>query len=282
MEAARKISKTVKAGLSQRMRQALKELRRDEGSLLPDTVHDLRVALRRVFSLVSALGSVSKNSGFRKIRKEARPLFKRLGRLRDIHVSIRQLGNFIPNRQPLRDKILSGFIEGRNREERECLKLMRRFRRKKWKKIARRFSRPDTLTGLDVTHFHIILQKRLDKMIERHERALQKSSAKNFHKLRIAVKRFRYSAENFIPAAFEHTEGNLQHIQDLLGEAQDLCMFEAKLAKFAARSKMEIPSELFRRIEIEREKKWIEYQEFVERKNLMPLLRSAVYSAKSF
>jgi CHAD domain-containing protein/HD superfamily phosphodiesterase len=57
---------------------------------------------------------------------------------------------------------------------------------------------------------------------ELHHRALRNRSQIAFHSLRIGIKRFRYSVENFLPAEHAAWSNDLKHMQDLLGEVHDL------------------------------------------------------------
>jgi HD superfamily phosphodiesterase len=55
-----------------------------------------------------------------------------------------------------------------------------------------------------------------------HTRALRNRSQTAFHSLRIGIKRFRYTVENFLPAEHKAWSGDLKEMQDVLGEVHDL------------------------------------------------------------
>ena len=47
-----------------------------------------------------------------------------------------------------------------------------------------------------------------------------------YHRLRIAIKRFRYIVENFLPLQHAAWSDDLKQVQDLLGEVHDLDVWE--------------------------------------------------------
>ncbi len=55
-----------------------------------------------------------------------------------------------------------------------------------------------------------------------HKRALRTRSQVSWHALRIGIKRFRYTVENFLPRQHELWGDDLKELQDLLGEVHDL------------------------------------------------------------
>ena len=68
------------------MNRVLEELAALLTSPDPDTVHDLRVAIRRCRSLATAMQEIDPDPSWHKMRKVARKLFRSLGSLRDAHV----------------------------------------------------------------------------------------------------------------------------------------------------------------------------------------------------
>ncbi|MGH9551961.1 MAG: CHAD domain-containing protein, partial [Terriglobales bacterium] len=55
-----------------------------------------------------------------------------------------------------------------------------------------------------------------------HRETLRRASPVAFHRLRIAIKRFRYIVENFLPEQHAAWSDDLKHLQDVLGEIHDL------------------------------------------------------------
>src|ERR1700757_1244697 len=73
-------------GLTYWMERVLKELEEVRTSPEPDTVHDLRVALRRCRSLATVMEEVDPDPAWPEMRKIGRKLFRQLGELRDTQV----------------------------------------------------------------------------------------------------------------------------------------------------------------------------------------------------
>lgn len=75
----------------------------------------------------------------------------------------------------------------------------------------------------------------------------------NLHTLRIAVRRLRYSMENF-ELCYKKKEFNkmieyLKYLQDLIGEGRDLDVFEEKIKHLAEENELNIPDYLYKIIE---------------------------------
>ena len=68
---------------------------------------------------------------------------------------------------------------------------------------------------------HLALE-RWHEAHELHRQALRNRSHIGFHRLRIGLKRFRYTVENFLPRRLDAWAADLRELQDLLGENHDL------------------------------------------------------------
>src|SRR5579863_5161733 len=66
-----------------------------------DSVHDLRVALRRCRSMADALSEVNPGPGWRKLKRASRELFHALGALRDTQVKRARVKEFGAPGDPL-------------------------------------------------------------------------------------------------------------------------------------------------------------------------------------
>ena len=94
-------------GLSHWMNRVLEELASLQNSPDPDTVHDLRVAIRRCRSLAAVLEEVDPDPDWPEMRKVARKLFRGLGALRDAQVMEEWIKNLAPETDPLRAQLLT-------------------------------------------------------------------------------------------------------------------------------------------------------------------------------
>ena len=62
-----------------------------------------------------------------------------------------------------------------------------------------------------------------------HRRALRNRSGVGYHQLRIGIKRFRYTVENFLPKLHARWAKDLRELQDSLGEVHDLDVLRAMI-----------------------------------------------------
>jgi hypothetical protein len=72
-----------------------------------------------------------------------------------------------------------------------------------------------------LVYLHLALEKWMEAY-ELHKRVLRTRSTVGWHELRIAIKHFRYTVENFLPQQHARWGGDLKELQDLLGEVHDL------------------------------------------------------------
>ena len=72
-----------------------------------------------------------------------------------------------------------------------------------------------------MVYLHLALEK-WTAAYDLHKRALRTRSQFALHQLRIGIKRFRYTVENFLPRQHALWGSDLKELQDLLGEVHDL------------------------------------------------------------
>jgi len=99
----------------------------------------------------------------------------------------------------------------------------------------------------------IILKYRFNNIKKKVKDYFTTPSVENLHDLRIAVRRLRYSMENF-ELCYKKKEFNkileyLKYLQDLIGEGRDLDVFEDKVKQLARENEIEIPEFLYQIIE---------------------------------
>ena len=69
--------------------------------------------------------------------------------------------------------------------------------------------------------FQYLALERWHDAYELHRTALRNRSAVAYHQLRIGIKRFRYTVENFLPERHQRWSRDLRELQDALGEVHD-------------------------------------------------------------
>src|SRR5258705_12278551 len=88
------------------MKRSLEELANLRSDLTNDTVHDLRVALRRCRSITATMEEIDPHPDWEEMRECARKLFRSLGELRDTQVMTEWLNKLHPEEDPLKRQML--------------------------------------------------------------------------------------------------------------------------------------------------------------------------------
>ncbi len=211
-----------KIGLSFWMQRVLEECERASLDFAPDPVHDLRVALRRCRSMADGIMAIDPDPAWKQMKKSGKPLFSRLGDLRDTQVMEEWVHRLDTPGDPVTSRLLH-FLAAREAQfKQESAKALGEFDRKQWKRwikiLPGRAAR--LRPGSDI--FKHLALERWTEAYELHHRALRNRSQVAFHSLRIGIKRFRYIVENFLPQQHAAWSDELKNLQDLLGEIHDL------------------------------------------------------------
>ncbi|MEW6775130.1 MAG: CHAD domain-containing protein [Bdellovibrionota bacterium] len=214
------------------MGEVLRQHRRAGRNLEEKPVHDLRAALRRCRSLAEGIRDFDDHKRWRRFSEEIRSLFRPLGNLRDIQVELQWLEKLGGESDPI---VREASARLRKKAQCESIKVRRAieaFDREQWRGWTKKL--PERLASLDLPEKSFLkLGRRSCAMVGKlHERALASGIPANYHALRIAAKRFRYTAENFLPAHYAKWKKKLSVIQDALGAAQDLEVLEAQLRAY--------------------------------------------------
>jgi CHAD domain-containing protein len=247
-------------GLTYWMDRVLKELEAVRHSPDADTVHDLRVAIRRCRSIASLMEEVDPHPAWRQMRKVGRKLFRGLGALRDAQVLKDWIKHLGAESDPLRAQLLATF-EGKEREFREeALGVAEHFDEKAWGRLARALRQRARLVppgGLVAECFAL---ERYEEAKELHAKALSTEKAKPWHALRIRLKRFRYTVENLLPEHHAAWSDKLKRVQDLLGDVHDLDVL-AEAVKEASSSTVQSREAWLQTIEHERHERIEKYRQ---------------------
>ncbi len=134
----------------------------------------------------------------------------------------RKDGAAIRRRDPVAVKLLD-HVRAREAEcKQRAVKDLHQFDRKQWRQwsgtLPRRASR---VRPGSAVYLHLALEK-WTAACALHKHALRTRSPAGWHALRIGIKRFRYTVENFLPRQHALWGGDLKELQDLLGEVHDL------------------------------------------------------------
>jgi CHAD domain-containing protein len=241
------------------MQEVPQELTNAADGLANKAVHDLRVVLRRCRSMADSFRAIDPDKNWKKMRRQATALFDSLGALRDCHVMmewVEKLG---------RDPVTHGLTEYL-REQESSLKdqaqaALKTFDHKQWRRWTHSLPRRTLRLPLNSEVFQALALERFITARGLQTQALKTGSDAALHRLRIAIKKFRYVVENFLPSLHEDWRDDLKHVQDLLGEIHDLDVLRQAVDQLCK----DAPSESCRHwaqiIQNERERRIQQYRE---------------------
>jgi len=225
--------------LEKRWEKYLAELKRCRAEFSNEAVHDVRVALRRLLSLIRLLNSISPRPRLRKLSRALKDQLDEFDDLRDTQVMLAEIGETIKELPQLK-----GFQDHLEKAEKRLLKKLRKdVRNIDLKEVTRRVRKmqemlkeeeKDDLAGP-------ILQSVDDAFLvvrQRHER-IDPAQPATIHRVRVAFKNFRYMLEIAHPLLKDFPLDNLKRMHDyqsMMGETQDAEVFIQTLADFDASS----------------------------------------------
>lgn len=239
-------------GLRYWMLQVLEECEKVAADFSPDSVHDLRVALRRCRSLADGLMALDPDPDWKNMKKAGKRLFQSLGELRDVQV----MEEWVEKLQKARTReaaspalrsadhgsggtadtstsqsdsedaaaqSLLEILKTREQEQKRAAQTaLEEFDRKQWRRWSKSLPACASRIRPGSALFKHLALERWTEARQLHTRALRNRSQTAFHTLRIGIKRFRYIVENFLPAEHKAWSDDLKEMQDVLGEVHDL------------------------------------------------------------
>jgi CHAD domain-containing protein len=206
------------------LRAQVAEIERTDPLILsgedPDAIHDFRVAVRRMRSVLKSTRALYDETWLKSLRAELRWIGGELAAARDL------------------DVLLVGLRKKAGPDEMPVVRLLETERRRAWKRARAALSGERYLKLLDrltaaveappVRRADISLEAvaaREFKKLRRAARKLgSKSSAQQVHRARILAKRARYAAELAEPVARKRSRRFVKaarHFQDVVGSHQD-------------------------------------------------------------
>src|SRR5208337_522417 len=180
---------------------------------------------------------------------------------------------------PVVVKLLS-HVRAREAEcKQRAFKDLHQFDRKQWREWSRTLPRRAArVRPGSVVYLHLALEK-WTAAHDLHKRALRTRSQVSWHELRIGIKRFRYTVENFLPRQHALWGDDLKELQDLLGEVHDLDVLWAMAVEIAAFPDVESRNRWREKLNAERSKRIERYREkMVGRESLWRVWRAELPS----
>lgn len=243
------------------MDRVLEEVKLAEQGFEADPVHDLRVALRRCRSMADGFRGLDPDPGWKAMKRAGGRVFRSLGNLRDVQVMrewVQKLATPGDLLQLELDQALAVREEALKREAQISLGSLDA---EQWREWAEHLSARAARVQIESPAFQYSALDRWHEAYELHRRALRNRSQVAWHSLRVGIKRFRYTVENFLPERHERWAKDLKVLQDALGGAHDLDVLWEQIRTFGfvdvavvARWRSQIVKERARRVEAYRKK----------------------------
>jgi len=220
-----------KTGLTYWMDRVLDQHAKLDGDWAPDSVHDLRVALRRCILIADVMRDLDPAASWKPMRKAGRGLFRQLGSLRDTQVLtewVQKLGS----PEDASTVALLAELKAHYEENRaEAQKSAKEFDRKQWRSWSRELSGRYRHMASDKAACESVLLEKWEGVRQSYRRAQKTRSGVAYHRTRVELKKFRYAIQNFLPSMYPQWAPDLKYLQDLLGEIHDLDVLSQMIKK---------------------------------------------------
>ena len=209
-------------GLQYWMTRVLRERERVRDGYEREAVHDLRVALRRCRCIAGGYMNFDPHPSWERMKGSGRRLFRRLGELRDTQV----LAEWVDRIAPAPDATAAALLRRLAAQEAEqtarASDAVLVFDHKKWAAWIRPLSGRIRRVPPGSMAFQHLALERWAEARALHAQALRNRSHAAYHRLRIGLKKFRYTVEQFLPDRYADWGREMGELQDLLGEMHDL------------------------------------------------------------
>ena len=205
------------------------------------SIHDLRVSTRRLTAILELTRAASRLQEIANLQRRLRKILKGMGPLRDVQVQlekiadVRQAGVIVDFKRVLqrRERRLIGTISK---------KLKRNIKQRLnsgMKEIRTEFIRLHDKFGDERMHRAVqrTLRLRWAEFL-RTRKGFKPSDAETLHRMRIALKKLRYTVEASLPVPGDSAKEDAERmhaLQQLLGDSRDLELLHARLEKWASK-----------------------------------------------
>jgi CHAD domain-containing protein len=221
------------SALEECLRRTLRKQKRAGRDFDMEAVHDLRVALRRCRSLAEGYSSLDLDSVWNRLQRLSRKQQRGLGELRDVHVVGEWIRKLRLNKGAAGAKLDSALEREEKTARRRAERSLDSFPRKRWKRWLRRLPGRAEMIPVGSSRLAALALERLREVQQREVRWRKTHTAADWHQLRTATKRFRYTVETFLPEQHRAWARSLKRLQNVLGEGHDLDILREWIVKVA-------------------------------------------------
>ena len=243
------------------MHRVLAECQEAEKSFAPDPVHDLRVAIRRCRSLGEGMRVIDSAKAWRQMRKAGKGVFQALGELRDVQVMQEWAEQMGTPEEPATLALKKYISERESELKKLAMAALHNFDRKQWEQWSKELPRRAARIRPGSVVFQHMALERWTTARNQQRAALRNKSGAALHQLRILIKKFRYTVENFLPEQHQAWGDDLKKLQDWLGEVHDLDVLWATALQQNVFVDEEEKARWHEKIQAERQKRVEKYRE---------------------
>ncbi len=208
------------------------------GGCAEDSVHDLRVSVRRLTALLDLILVLQRSSPILRLQKRLRKLLKRLGPLRDLQVELTAVRGIESTPEMI---FFNAYL--RKKEQQQIRRVLKKTNNEMKRKLQAgvrhtRASCQRLESGLVAAAFPVAVRRHLRMHHRRFISAtklLDPENADSLHAMRIAFKNFRYALE-CAEAVFHSNfrkDTRMHAQQTLMGDLRDLQVLKARLRRWS-------------------------------------------------
>ena len=177
--------------------------------------------------------SADPDPAWKQMKRLAKPLFSSLGELRDTQVMLEWVAKLSQPGDPVGESLSAALAQKETALKVAAQDALAGFDRKHWASLNAHLAKRTGRIPLEGLVFQHLALERWMEAHQLHRRALRNRSGVGYHQLRIGIKRFRYTVENFLPERHAQWAKDLRELQDALGEVHDLDVLRAMIRAHA-------------------------------------------------
>jgi CHAD domain-containing protein len=223
--------------LDKRWKKYRAELKKCKNEFSEETVHDLRVAIRRLLAVMDILRLLDPRPRVQKVRRVLKNQLDALDDLRDTQVMLVEVSESImsfPDLKPFEEHLLSREKKLMRKTRKEIKTFQPSDLKKRVEKI--RLSLEENGRGSGWTARWLpVLDQAFARAMEAFGQ-IEASQPASIHQFRVKFKKFRYMVEVVHPALKDYPEAYFEQMhayQSRMGDVQDAVVFRSTLREYA-------------------------------------------------